>query len=86
MPFRLVGSVFASPAEEYAVPNVIVFDSAPPLPDRALDIFEVAAVLNVSTKTIRRRIAAGELPATKVGQRWRIWPGDVRMFMGGDAR
>jgi len=40
-----------------------------------LTIAEVAAILKVDKKTIRRRIAAGELPAVKIGSRA---PGSAR--------
>ncbi len=47
-----------------------------------LSIKEAAEFLNVSTKTIRRKIASKELKATKVGGRWRIKVKDLLKFMG----
>ena len=35
-----------------------------------LTVAEAAEILRCSEKTIRRRIAAGPLPATKLGNRW----------------
>lgn len=42
---------------------------------------EVALVLNLSTRTVRRMIASGDLPANKVGGSVRIAPGDLSCFL-----
>ena len=46
-----------------------------------LDIPAVAAVCRVSEKTVRRWIQAGELPAAKLGNQWRIRPRDLDDFI-----
>jgi excisionase family DNA binding protein len=50
-------------------------------PERLLTILEAGALLRVSTKTIRRWMAAGDLPAAKLGQQWRIRPQDLNRFV-----
>jgi excisionase family DNA binding protein len=52
----------------------------PPL-ERLLSIAEVAELLQVSTKTIRRRIQDGRLPAHFIARQWRIHPRDVQRFV-----
>lgn len=50
-----------------------------------LTVFEVADRAGVSIHTVRRAIAAGQLPATRVGpgQRiLRVWPADVDRWLG----
>ncbi len=42
---------------------------------------EVADVLRVSTKTVRRWIAAKELPAHRLGRQWRITTEDLQKFL-----
>lgn len=49
--------------------------------DKLLTIKEVAEVLNVNPRTVNRMIDRGELPAVKVGNRWRIKPEDVKDFL-----
>jgi excisionase family DNA binding protein len=46
-----------------------------------LTIAEVAALLQVSTRTIRRKIEADELPAHRLGRIWRVSRVDLGMFM-----
>jgi excisionase family DNA binding protein len=46
-------------------------------------IAEVAELLQLSAKTIRRKIAAGELPAHSFGRMWRVSRVDLEMFMAG---
>ena len=45
-----------------------------------LTLEEVAALFQVSSKTIRRWILAGDLPAAKLGNQWRIDTGDAKRF------
>jgi excisionase family DNA binding protein len=60
-------------------------EGPPSLPvDRALDVQESAYYLNVSVWTVRRFIRDGRLPATKVGQAWRISPKNLRALLAGD--
>lgn len=46
-----------------------------------LSVAEVCALLRVTSKTVRRWIAGGELPATKIGRDWRIARSDLRAFL-----
>jgi excisionase family DNA binding protein len=48
--------------------------------ERLLTVEEVAALENVSPKTIRRRIAAGDLRAIRYGRSLRIRPQDLRAY------
>jgi excisionase family DNA binding protein len=50
-------------------------------PERLLTIDEAAEILNVSPKTIRRRIAARELPAIRDGRSVRVSPDDLRSYI-----
>lgn len=61
------------PARAHArAPNVIT-----PL----LTIKQVAGILQVSVKTVRRWIEVRELPAAKLGNQWRIRPLDLDLFI-----
>lgn len=42
-----------------------------------LSVREVAATFRVSTKTVRRWIASGALPATRLGRDWRLARSDL---------
>lgn len=42
---------------------------------------EAAARLRVSTRTIRKWIERGELPAWKAGKDWRVAPADVQRYI-----
>ncbi len=48
---------------------------------RLLTIPEVAELLQVSTKTVRRMIASGDLPAHRLGRQWRIGPAELERFL-----
>jgi excisionase family DNA binding protein len=50
-------------------------------PEPMLDIIDVADVCRVSEKTVRRWIHAGDLPAARLGNQWRIFPRDLRTFV-----
>jgi len=50
-------------------------------PDPMLDIIDVAEVCRVSEKTVRRWIKAGDLPAARLGNQWRIFPRDLKAFV-----
>jgi len=49
----------------------------PPL----LTVHEVAALLNVSTKTVRRMIARNELPAHRIGGQLRVTRSDLAFVL-----
>ncbi len=52
-------------------------------PEPLLDIPAVAGICNVSEKTIRRWIKAGEMRAARLGNQWRIRPRDLEDFVRG---
>lgn len=52
-----------------------------PAPERLMTIPDAAEFLRVSTKTIRRWISSGDLPAAKLGLQWRIRPQDLQRFV-----
>lgn len=55
--------------------------------DRLMSIAEVAQVLSVDSKTIRRRIKAGELPSYRIGSITRLHPRDVEaLFAAANER
>jgi excisionase family DNA binding protein len=54
--------------------------SARPL-EQLLTIAQAAELLQVSHKTIRRRIADGSLVAHRVGIQWRIAPRDIADYL-----
>ena len=45
-----------------------------------LTIDDVAELFQVSAKTVRRWISAGDLPAAKLGNQWRIAASDTKRF------
>ncbi|WP_282121522.1 helix-turn-helix domain-containing protein [Ruegeria atlantica] len=48
---------------------------------RLWTIAETAEFLGVCEKTVRRRITAGDLRASKVGVQWRIRPEDIEAYL-----
>lgn len=55
----------------------------PPIPRDAayLSVREIADLLRIHTKTVRRWIASGDLPATRLGRDWRIARSDLRALL-----
>ncbi|SHK50606.1 DNA binding domain-containing protein, excisionase family [Shimia gijangensis] len=53
-----------------------------PFPQTAtyLSVRQVTEVFAVCPKTVRRWIASGDLPATKLGRDWRIARADLKAF------
>ena len=51
-----------------------------PFPQKAdfLSVREVAALFRINPKTVRRWIASGTLPATRLGRDWRIARSDLK--------
>ncbi len=43
-----------------------------------LSVRDVAALFCISTKTVRRWINSGDLPATRLGRDWRVARSDLR--------
>lgn len=50
---------------------------------RLLTLVQATAILNCSVKTLRRRIAAGDLPVVRDGRLLRIHPDDLRRYVLG---
>ena len=42
-----------------------------------LSVRDVAALFRISTKTVRRWIKSGDLPATRLGRDWRVARSDL---------
>ena len=51
------------------------------LPDHLLTVGETAVVLNESTKTVYRRIRAGDLPVFRDGGIIRVLPDDLARYI-----
>ncbi len=51
------------------------------LGQRLLSIQEAAEFFQMSTKTVRRWIAAGDLRAHRLGRQWRISPEDINQYL-----
>jgi excisionase family DNA binding protein len=59
-------------------------DGGPSLEDpRFLTAQEAAALLRVSVMTVLRLVAAGEIPAKRVGRSYRIREADLRAYLDG---
>ena len=60
-------------------------NNQPPIPgnglQQLLSIEQVADYIQVSTKTIRRWIKAGDLVAHRFGRQWRISSADLQTFI-----
>ncbi len=52
------------------------------LGDRLLMVREVAELMRVSNMTVYRLIKAGDLPAIRVGENFRIRRSDVESYLG----
>lgn len=53
--------------------------------NRLLSTDEVAELLAVSPKTVRRWIAEGELPAVKLQRLWRVRSADLERLLEGES-
>ena len=51
-----------------------------------LDARDVASRLGISIKTVRRVIAAGDLPSHRIGRLIRIIEGDLHMYVASSRR
>ncbi len=50
--------------------------------DRLIPLSQVAELLNCATRTLQRKIAAGELPQpTRIGRESAFWLSDVEAFI-----
>ena len=54
--------------------------------DQLMTVAEVASQLQVSTRTIRRLIAAAELKVVRIGRAIRIRPADLNAYVTGAAQ
>ena len=66
-----------------ANPNVITRDTV--LPDRLLDVYEVAAILDCCTATVRREHKRGRLRGVKVAARLRFTPEAIAAYLAGET-
>ena len=48
--------------------------------ERLLSVAEVAEVMGICERTVRRRIASGDLPALRDGRALRVRPSDLRAY------
>jgi excisionase family DNA binding protein len=55
------------------------------IPNRLLTADETAVVLNLSLRHVRRLIASGALPATRIGRSVRIRPEAIAALVRGDS-
>jgi excisionase family DNA binding protein len=55
------------------------------LPNRAMDAYEVAEVLDCCVATVRREANRGRLRGKKVGSVWRFTPQDVAAYLDGQT-
>lgn len=46
-----------------------------------LRVREIATLLRIDVKTVRRWIAADRLPATRVGRDWRVHRADLKAYL-----
>jgi excisionase family DNA binding protein len=53
----------------------------PAAPEPLLTVGDAAELLRVSTRTVRRLVAAGELPALRVGRQVRLAPADLLAYL-----
>jgi excisionase family DNA binding protein len=49
--------------------------------NNALSITKVSRLLDISENTTRRLIKAGKIPASRVGQQWRVFRGDLKKYI-----
>ncbi|HVK09094.1 MAG TPA: helix-turn-helix domain-containing protein [Gemmataceae bacterium] len=52
----------------------------------AVGIARAARQLDVSTKTVRRRLKAGEWKGFQIGGRWRLTTDEIRRILDGQRR
>lgn len=57
-----------------------------PTVQRRFSVREIADTLDVTTRTIRNHIKAGDLPAQKVGRRYVITYSDLVQYLGTETR
>ena len=51
-----------------------------------LTVEEVAGLLRVSTRTVQRLLAEGQLPGVRVGRQWRIPRAELLAYLRGPTR
>jgi excisionase family DNA binding protein len=55
------------------------------LPNRVLDVYEVAEILDCCTATVRREANSGRLRGIKVGYRWKFHPEAIAAYLDGET-
>ncbi len=60
--------------------------AATPLPSRFLTVNDVAEMLQLSSRTVRRMIADGRLPVIRVGRAVRVHPAALAALMDGSGQ
>jgi excisionase family DNA binding protein len=55
--------------------------SVPVMEEQAYKVRDVADILQINPRTVRKMIAQGELRAFKVRDEWRVWPHDLDVFI-----
>ncbi len=69
---RLLASSMAMPDDGAPVPGSVGQAAAPVPTPVALTVSEVAAALQVDEAAVNERIDAGDLPARRLGDEWRV--------------
>jgi len=59
---------------------------APPIGERLLTLREAAAVLRLSTRTVREYVSRGEIEGRIIGGRWRFRRADLDAFFANAPR
>ena len=59
--------------------------NAVPTESRYLSLAQAANVVNISTRTLRRAIAAGTLRASKLGRLWRLEARELHRWVNDDG-
>jgi excisionase family DNA binding protein len=67
------------------VPNPNVVTRGTVLPDRLLDVYEVAEILDCCPATVRREVKRDRLRGTKVGSRLRFTRDAVAAYLDGET-
>ena len=52
---------------------------------RYLSLAQASAIVNISTRTLRRAIAKGALRASKLGRLWRLESGELHRWVQDDG-
>lgn len=64
---------------------LLLFQTQPALDEQPLTTDEVAARLRLSPERTREKLAAGEIPAKKIGRGWVVMPSDLQAYLRGST-